>query len=49
MGVINVYLLAPIWMQLLHLFIADVLMIVTVVLAAETMVYPVRATATPSR
>jgi heme A synthase len=49
MGMINVYLLAPVWMQLLHLFIADVLWIVTVVLAAEAMVYPVRAAATPSR
>ncbi len=49
MGVINVYLLAPVWMQLLHLFVADVLWIVTVVLAAEAMVYPAGAGATPSR
>ncbi len=48
MGVINVYLLAPVWMQLLHLFIADVLWIVTVVLSAEAMVYTARVTATPA-
>ena len=42
MGMIDVYLLAPVWMQLLHLFIADILWIVTVVLAAEAMVYPAR-------
>ena len=40
---INVYLLAPVWMQLLHLFIADILWIVTVVLSAEAMIYPARA------
>jgi len=49
MGAINVYLLAPVWMQLLHLFTADVLWIVTVVLAAEAMVYPAEATTTASR
>ena len=49
MGVINVYLLAPVWMQLLHLFIADVLWIVTVVLAAEAMAYVANAAATLSR
>src|SRR5208283_2489842 len=48
MGVINVYLLAPAWMQLLHLFMADVLWIVTVLLAAETMVYAAKAVADPS-
>ena len=49
MGAINICLLAPVWMQLLHLFVADVLWIVTVVLAAEAMVYPARAAAMPSR
>jgi heme A synthase len=39
MGAVNVYLLAPVWMQLLHLFIADVLWIVLVVLSAEAMVF----------
>lgn len=46
MGAINIYLLAPVWMQLLHLFIAEILWIVTVLLAAESMVYP--ATASPA-
>jgi heme a synthase len=49
MGAVNVYLLAPVWMQLLHLFVADVLWIVTVVLAAEAIVYPTGDAATPSR
>lgn len=49
MGVINVYLLAPTWMQLLHLFIADLLWIVAVVLAAESMVYPASASSAASR
>jgi cytochrome c oxidase assembly protein subunit 15 len=33
MGFINVILLAPIWMQILHLLIADALWIVLVILA----------------
>ena len=49
MGAINIYLLAPVWMQLLHLFMADVLWIVTVILAAEATVHPSKATAAPSR
>ena len=36
-GAINMTLLAPIWMQLIHLLIADVLWIAVVLLALETM------------
>ena len=35
-GVLNVALLAPVWMQLLHLFLADLLWIALVYLALET-------------
>lgn len=35
-GTINISLLAPVWMQLTHLFIADVLWIALVLLALET-------------
>jgi heme a synthase len=41
-GVMNIYLLAPVWMQLLHLFIADLLWIVLVLLAAEAMIQPAK-------
>ena len=41
-GLANIYLLAPLWMQLLHLLIADVLWISVVVLVCEE----VRAAAT---
>jgi heme a synthase len=36
-GVINVLLLAPVWMQITHLFIADSLWIVLVLMVAEVM------------
>jgi heme A synthase len=36
-GAVNVLLKAPIWMQLLHLFLADVTWIVLVLLAASTL------------
>jgi heme A synthase len=36
-GLINVILLAPIWMQILHLFLADLLWIVYVLLAAKVL------------
>lgn len=38
-GVINISLLAPIWMQLVHLFIADILWIALVVLLFESQVH----------
>jgi heme A synthase len=37
-GVINVLLLAPVWMQITHLFIADSLWIALVLLTAEEMI-----------
>lgn len=48
LGVVNVLLLAPVWMQLVHLFVADLLWIVFVVTATTALVaraapsYPVR-------
>jgi heme A synthase len=38
-GVINVLLLAPVWMQITHLFIADSLWIALVLLTAEEMAF----------
>ena len=35
-GVVNLVLLAPVWMQLLHLLLADALWIVLVLLCAST-------------
>ena len=34
-GTINVFLLAPVWMQILHLFLADVLWVILVLLVVE--------------
>lgn len=36
-GVVNIGLMAPIWMQLLHLFLADMIWITLVLLAASTL------------
>lgn len=36
-GALNVYLLAPVWMQLIHLFLADTVWIVLVLLAASAL------------
>jgi heme A synthase len=35
-GLVNVLLLAPVWMQLLHLVLGDLMWIALVLLAAET-------------
>jgi cytochrome c oxidase assembly protein subunit 15 len=35
-GVVNIWLLAPVWMQLTHLLIGSLLWIVLVVLTAES-------------
>ncbi len=40
LGVVNVYLLAPVWMQLLHLLLADVLWIFFVLFAATVLAAP---------
>lgn len=37
LGVVNVWLLAPVWMQLVHLFFADVLWLALVLLAATAL------------
>ena len=47
-GLLNVALLAPVWMQLLHLFIADATWIVLVLLALSSPVRPSGATLDPS-
>ncbi len=39
-GFLNVWLLAPVWMQIVHLLLADVMWIVLVVLSAEVFVAP---------
>jgi heme a synthase len=36
-GVINVFLLAPIWLQLVHLLLADAIWITLVLLAADAL------------
>ena len=45
-GMVNLSLLAPIWMQLIHLFIGDLLWIALVVLALQT---AVRTSSQPAR
>jgi heme a synthase len=44
-GVLNVVLLAPVWMQLVHLFIADLLWIAFVFLAVSALAAPASETA----
>jgi cytochrome c oxidase assembly protein subunit 15 len=39
-GVVNVLLLAPVWMQLVHLLLADLVLILFVLLAATIMTQP---------
>jgi heme A synthase len=41
-GLLNLLLLAPVWMQMLHLLLADVLWISLVLLAASTLSDPIR-------
>jgi heme A synthase len=53
-GVVNVVLLAPVWMQLLHLLLADVLWITLVLLGAvvlrrHTSAVPARHVGAPQR
>ena len=47
LGFVNVWLLAPVWMQLAHLLVADLLWIALVVLAASALAKPIAAAATP--
>jgi len=37
LGLLNVYLLAPVWLQLLHLLTADAIWIAFIVLSAEAL------------
>jgi heme A synthase len=43
MGFLNVALLAPLWMQIGHLLLADSLWILLVVITAETLTLPEEA------
>lgn len=47
-GLVNVVLLAPVWMQIVHLFFADVLWIAVVLLAARAFSLPVPAREGPA-
>ena len=42
LGFVNVWLLAPVWMQLTHLLVADLLWIALVVLTASALARPER-------
>lgn len=48
LGIVNVLLLAPIWMQLLHLLLADMVWITAVLFGAELISLPSTVTAAPS-
>lgn len=43
LGVMNVLLLAPVWLQILHLLVADVIWIVLVLASADLVLEPVKA------
>ena len=47
-GVVNLLLLAPVWMQLVHLLLADLLWISLVLLCAATLKFQPRAADPPS-
>ena len=42
-GIVNVFLLAPVWLQMLHLLLADLVWIAYVTLGAHALSHPVRA------
>ena len=46
-GFLNLFLLAPVWMQLVHLLLADLVWIALVLLAASAFAEPVRAAPPP--
>jgi heme A synthase len=48
-GFLNLLLLAPVWMQLVHLLLADVLWIALLLLAADALAAPRRAEAVPQQ
>ena len=47
-GMLNVLLLAPVWMQLLHLLLADIVWIAYLFLGADVLSSPVRAQSAPA-
>lgn len=46
LGIINVLLLAPVWLQILHLFVADLLWIVLVIVSTELLLDPANGSLT---
>src|SRR5262249_15603268 len=46
LGVLNVLLLAPVWLQITHLFVAEVFWILLVLASADVLVKPARIAAT---
>jgi len=48
MGIINVLLLAPVWLQILHLCVADLLWIVLVIVSADLLLKPADVQVTPA-
>lgn len=49
LGVANVWLLAPVWLQLVHLFVADALWVVLVFFTAAALSHPNTATVSTAR
>jgi cytochrome c oxidase assembly protein subunit 15 len=49
LGLLNVALLAPVWLQLVHLLVADLLWIAVVLLAASALAERARATTAAAR
>ncbi|HEX9013493.1 MAG TPA: COX15/CtaA family protein [Anaerolineaceae bacterium] len=47
LGLLNIYLLAPIWMQMLHLLVSDLVWISLVLLAVSALSAPAAASETP--
>jgi heme A synthase len=43
LGVVNLFLLAPVWLQLVHLLMADLVWIALILLVASTLGGPVKA------
>jgi heme a synthase len=48
-GILNVLLLAPVWLQIVHLFIGDAVWIVLVLASADLLLQPANAPATSAR
>lgn len=48
LGTLNVYLLAPIWLQLVHLFVADLMWVAVVLLGANALSQPLASASLPA-